>query len=457
MLDSSANLEKWSVSVPKIENYKPNNEFTTMSQDSLFPKETSFSLPSDLSGIRAKVIGVGGAGISLVDGLRFDNFESVENLVVDVDNRALSDSIAGEKLSFGRRHTRGMGTGGEHTLAQKAMEEEKDVIRKKLDGVDIVFLLAGLGGGTGGGATPVIARIARDAGAIVFAFVPLPFSWEKGRHKMAEGCLSELRKIANAVVPLPNDSLLQMGGKDATALECFAEAGRYVSKGISAICSMVFCRGMIDVDFVHISKAFNRRAGRTLFGYGQGNGKDALRQAVRELLICPMLHLPNVSKAADVLLIQITGGTGMGMAALQQVSTEIREEFHAGEHVVFGAHVDENMGDRVQITVLGATDLEAGTQVVDVAPVASDIISVIPKSKVAHPSKLKQKQGKTIANDKSKKHSSKNNNKLDQNTFSFMDAENQRGIFGDLPSRNIYAGEDLDVPSYLRRGVKIGI
>ena len=139
MLDSSANLEKWSVSVPKIENYKPNNEFTTMSQDSLFPKETSFSLPSDLSGIRAKVIGVGGAGISLVDGLRFDNFESVENLVVDVDNRALSDSIAGEKLSFGRRHTRGMGTGGEHTLAQKAMEEEKDVIRKKLDGVDIVF------------------------------------------------------------------------------------------------------------------------------------------------------------------------------------------------------------------------------------------------------------------------------------------------------------------------------
>jgi cell division GTPase FtsZ len=91
--------------VPKIEKYKPNNAFTTMSQESLFPKETSFSLPNDLSGIRAKVIGVGGAGISLVDGLRFDNFESVENLAVDVDNRALSDSIAGEKLSFGRRHT----------------------------------------------------------------------------------------------------------------------------------------------------------------------------------------------------------------------------------------------------------------------------------------------------------------------------------------------------------------
>ena len=145
-------------------------------------------------------------------------------------------------------------------------------------------------------------------------------------------------------------------------------------------------------------KPLTEGQGRTLFGYGQGEGKDALRQAVRELLVCPMLHLPNVSKAADVLLIQITGGTGMGMAALQQVSTEIREEFNAGEHVVFGAHVDENMGDRVQITVLGATDLEAGTKVVDVAPIASDVISAIPKSKVAHPSKLKEKQRESKSN-----------------------------------------------------------
>ena len=429
-----------------------------MSQDNLFPKETNFSPENEIPGIRAKIIGVGGAGLSLVDGLRFDNFQSVEHLAVDVDSRALADCIAGEKLSFGRRHTRGMGTGGEHTLARKALEEEKDNIRKKLQGVDLVFLLAGLGGGTGGGAAPVIARLAREAGALVFAFTPLPFSWEKSRHIMAEECLADLRKFANAVVPLPNDSLLQMGGADATALECFAEAGRNVSKGISAICSLVFRRGMIDVDFVHLRKAFNRRAGRTLFGYGEGDGKDAIRQAVRELLLCPMLHLPDVSKAADALLILITGGTGMGMAALQQVSTEIREEFKAGEHIVFGAHVDENMGERVQITVLGATDLEAGTPKADVAPSAKEVITSLPKTKVAHSSKLKKekklpKTGKKISTD------SLRNKKepLDQNTFDFMEAENQRGIFGDSPSRNIYAGEDLDVPAYLRRGVKIAI
>ena len=428
-----------------------------MSQENLFSQETNFSPENELPGIRAKIIGIGGAGLSLIDGLCFDNFKSVEHLAIDVDSRALADSIASEKLSFGRRHTRGMGTGGEHTLARKALEEEKDVIRKKLEGVDLVFLLAGLGGGTGGGAAPVIARLARESGALVFAFTPLPFSWEKSRHSMAEECLADLRKFANAVIPLPNDSLLQMGGADATALECFAEAGRNVSKGITAICALVFRRGMIDVDFVHLRKAFNRRAGRALFGYGEGEGEDAIRQAVRELLLCPMLHLPDVSKAADALLILITGGTGMSMASLQQVSLEIRDEFKAGEHIVFGAHVDENMGDRVQITVLGATDLEAGTPSADVAPAAKGVISALPKSKVAHPSKLQQKSQATQLTQPAKLSRLKKQETIDQNTFDFMDAENQRGIFGDLPSRNLYAGEDLDVPAYLRRGVKVSI
>jgi cell division protein FtsZ len=214
---------------------------------------------------------------------------------------------------------------------------------------------------------------------------------------------------------------------------------------------------MIDVDFVHLRKAFNRRAGRTLFGYGEGDGEDAIRQAVRELLLCPMLHLPDVSKAADALLILITGGTGMGMAALQQISSEIREEFKAGEHIVFGAHVDENMGKRVQITVLGATDLEAGNRTADVAPRASEVIAALPKNKVAHTSKLKNDKKLSKVRSVSTQPHSKKKETLDQNTFDFMEAENQRGIFGDLPSRNIYAGEDLDVPAYLRRGVKIAI
>jgi len=408
----------------------------------------------DSPGLRTMIIGVGGAGISLVDGLRFDNFDYVQSLVVDVDVRALSDSLAAEKLSFGRRHTRGMGTGGDINLARRAIEEEKDKLRERLDGVDLVFLLAGLGGGTGGGVSPVVARLARDHGALVFAFVPMPFSWEKSRHAQAENCLEDLRKHANAVVPLPNDSLLQLGGPDATALECFAEAGRNVSRGISAICNLIFRKGMIDVDFAHLRKAFGGRAGRTLFGYGKGSGKDGLREAMRELLVCPMLHLPEVSKAADILLIFINGGPNLGMSALQSASQEIREAFKAGDQVVFGAHVDENMGDEVRITVLGAADLGSDKKIADVSP-SQEVFEVTTVQKQAHPSRLSLKKS-----DKKKAASTNARNKkksepLEQNTFSFMEDKNQRGIFDDLPNRNMYEGEDLDVPTYLRRGVQV--
>tara|TARA_B100002019_G_scaffold70155_1_gene60373 strand:- start:3444 stop:4724 length:1281 start_codon:yes stop_codon:yes gene_type:complete len=426
-----------------------------MNQDTLFEEENT---KENTYGIRAKIIGIGGAGISLVDGLRFDNFDCVDNLVIDVDMKAISETLASQKLCFSKRHTRGMGTGGDIALGKRLAEEEKDKIRTHLEGVDLVFLLAGLGGGIGGGAAPVLARLAREHGALVFAFTPLPFSWEKSRHSEAENCLSELRKHANAVVPLPNDSLLQLGGEDATALECFAEAGRNVSRGISAICNLVFKRGMIDVDFSYLRKVFSAKAGRTLFGYGKGKGRDALRESLRDLMLCPMLHMPDVTKAADVLLIFIQGGTSMSMSGLQSVSKEIRESFKAGEEVVFGAHVDENLGEEVKITVLGATSLDPIVPQADVAPVAQQVIELGTNTKQSHRSKLsKQKTIAQVSNSSNKRNGLKKQTNIDQNTFSFMEEKNQRGIFDDLPKRNMYEGEDLDVPAYLRRGVKIAI
>ena len=428
-------------------------------QETFFETNDNSSLNNNSFGIRAKVIGLGGAGISLVDGLRFDNFDFVDNLIIDVDIKAVADSLASQKLTFGRRHTRGMGTGGDVNLGKRLAEEEKDKIRKELEGVDLVFLLAGLGGGVGGGAAPVVARLAREHGALVFAFTPLPFSWEKTRHAQAEECLSELRKHANAVIPLPNDSLLQMGGEDSTALECFAEAGRNVSRGIAAICNIVFKKGMIDVDFSYLRKVFSGRGGRTLFGYGKGTGKEGLREALRDLLVCPMLHMPDVSKAADILLIFIQGGTSLSMSGLQSVSKEIRDSFKAGEDVVFGAHVDENLGEEVKITILGVTSLDPLVPTADVAPVAQQVLELGKNAKQSHRSKLEitNTSPEKTSSMATRKKRGRNIDNKEQNTFFFMEAENQRGIFDDLPSRNMYEGEDLDVPSYLRRGVKIVI
>jgi len=430
-----------------------------MSQDTLFEEENLRVPAENTYGIRAKVIGLGGAGISLIDGLRFDNFDSVDNLAVDVDMKAISESLASQKLIFSKRHTRGMGTGGDVALGKRLAEEEKDKLRKEFEGVDVIFLLAGLGGGVGGGGAPVVARLAREQGALIFAFTPLPFSWEKSRHAQAEKCMSELRNYANAVVPLPNDSLLQMGGEEATALECFAEASRNVSRGISAICNLIYKRGMIDVDFSYLRKVFAGRGGRTLFGYGKGKGQDGLRESLRDLMVCPMLHMPDVSKAADVLLIFIQGGTSLSMSGLQTVSKEIRDSFKAGEEVVFGAHVDENLGDKVKITVLGVTALEPAIQKADVAPASQEVIEFTSPAKQSHRSKLEIFEDKKLpsSNKLKRKNKKKDLTNLEQNTFSFMEEKNQRGIFDDLPNKNMYEGEDLDVPAYLRRGVKIVI
>ena len=216
---------------------------------------------------------------------------------------------------------------------------------------------------------------------------------------------------------------------------------------------------MIDVDFSYLRKVFSGRGGRTLFGYGKGQGQEALREALRNLLVCPMLHMPDVSKAADVLLIFIQGGTSLSMSGLQSVSKEIRDSFKAGEDVVFGAHVDENLGDEVKITVLGVTSLEPLIKKADIAPAAQQVLGLGKQPKQSHRSKLEissQKPEKIPSAEIRKKGRRKSEN-VEQNTFYFMEEENQRGIFDDLPSRNMYEGEDLDVPSYLRRGVKISI
>ena len=206
-----------------------------------------------------------------------------------------------------------------------------------------------------------------------------------------------------------------------------------------------------------LRKAFSGRGGRTLFGFGLGSGVDGLREALRNLLVCPMLHMPEVSKVADVLLIFIQGGTGMGMSGLQSVSKEIRDFFKAGENIVFGAHVDENLGDTVKITILGCSSLEAPIPTADVAPSAETIFEIDKTTNQSHSSKLREKlPGKNRTKSKTIK-SPKAENPAEQNIFSFMEDQNQRGIFEDLPTRNMYEGEDLDVPSYLRRGVEINI
>jgi len=399
--------------------------------------------------IRIRVIGVGEAGCNLASGLRLDGYGQVEAGVVDADAKSISECLAAEKIIVGRSLTRGFGAGGDRELGRKIMEEEIKSVRRFVDGADLLFVLAGLGGGIGSGGAPVVAQCAKDAGAVVFSFVTMPFHFEsEARRRVADDALVALRRSCNAVIPLSNDLLLQHTDDNESVLECFATSNRWIGRGVRAVCGMLEESGLVSVDFADLRSAFSRRSGRTLFGLGSGQGPDALRLALEDLLLCPLLHVPAASRVADTLLVNVRGGVGLGMAAVNDVMKILQERFKSKGNVVFGACVEENLGDRAEICVIGATELEPEIPVADMAPgnaldpaEARYLKAAAPEQLKPHGSKLKRR---------------KMHREIDrsQSEFNFVEQENQRGYF-DKTERNLYNGEDLDVPTYLRRGVKI--
>ena len=288
--------------------------------------------------LRIRVIGVGEAGCNLVSGLRLDGFGQVDTAAVDADSKIISECLASEKIIVGRRHTRGLGAGGDCELGRKILQDEIQAVRRFVEGADLLFVLAGLGGGIGSGGAPVVAQCAKDSGAVVFSFVTTPFHFEsESRRRVADDALVAMRRASNAVIPLSNDLLLQHATDDESVLECFATSNRWIGRGLRSVCGMLLETGLISVDFADLRSAFSRRSGRTLFGLGSGEGPDALRSALEDLLLCPLLHVPEASRVADTLLVNVAGGPGLGMTAVNDVMKSLQERFKSNGSVVFGA------------------------------------------------------------------------------------------------------------------------
>src|SRR6185312_3380427 len=223
---------------------------------------------------------------------------------------------------------------------------------------DLVFLFGGMGGGTGSGALPIVAEIAAETGALVIAFVTLPFSFEGGRRlKQAEEGLAALRKVCDAVIPLPNDVLLQEAAEGETVLDSFARADEWMGRGVKSIWAMLFKTGLINLDFATLRQVFLHRGGKTLFGLGEGAGETAAADAVASLKLCPLLHTPEFSRKADRLLVNIIGGTDLTLPKVNELMTAITEQFGRESHVIMGAVIDEQMQNRVEVCVLGTSDM----------------------------------------------------------------------------------------------------
>jgi cell division protein FtsZ len=443
-----------------------------MPGDNFNKPDTMFTGNLSEESIRIKIIGVGGAGTNAIDRLKLSDLSEVHLASVNTDMQALANSLVSEKVMIGRGVTRGMGTGGEINLGKEAAEADRAALEKLVRGCDLVFIVSGLGGGTGSGAAPLLAELAAAQGALTIAFTMLPFTFEGGRRKkVADDAMGALRKSCDAVIPLPNDVLLQTEGDEATVLDAFGMADEWIRRAIKSICTMLLKTGLINQDFSSLKQVFVERGGKTVFSLGYAEGEGAVEKALDDLLLCPLLHIQEYSKKADNLIVQITGGTDLTMGKVNQIMATISEKLGCRDNIVMGATIDESRTHSVEIVVIGTTLLSRKTGY-DKPPAAA----VSQNASGHEPAGLEElgEEAKSLSRPKPEKedftksryevHESKLKKKkqqqqaslFDQNEFEFLSQEEQRGFF-DNTERNLYDGEDLDVPTYLRQGVKINL
>ena len=410
--------------------------------------------------IAIKLVGVGGAGANAVDRLKMENLERLQLAVINTDYQALASSPVQDKVLIGMSVTRGLGAGGDPELGRMAAEADREKISAVVKDCDLVFLVTGMGGGTGSGASPVVAEIAAETGALVIAFVTMPFSFEGGRRlKQAEEGLRALRLVCDAVIPLPNDILLQEAEENETVLDSFARADEWIGRGVKSIWAMLFKTGLINVDFATLRQAFQQRGGKTLFGLGEGAGENAVADAIASLKLCPLLHTPEFSRKADRLLVNIVGGADLTLPRVNELMSAITDQFGRDSHIIMGAVIDEEMPGRVEVCVLGTSDMGGrGLPSRRLTASARGKAALAPaaESPAARPPALAPQSAATPAPELiSAEARNIDAAKIAQEEFGFGEVES-RGHF-EKTGRNLFDGQDLDVPTYLRKGIKITI
>src|SRR3990167_2515342 len=304
---------------------------------------------------KIKVIGVGGGGNSAVNRMVTSDINGVDFISVNTDAQALHQNLAQHKLHIGRTVTRGLGAGMNPELGMKSAEESSSEIREVLKGADMVFITCGLGGGTGTGAAPVIAEIARDLGALTVAVVTRPFSFEGAQHRtIADKGLEELGAKVDTIISIPNDRILQIIDKKTSLLDAFGIVDDVLKQGVKGISELITKPGLINVDFADV-KAIMKESGSALMGIGQGSGENRAVDAAKAAIDSPLLELS--IEGAKGVLFNVTGGKDLGIYEINEAAKIITGAADEDAKVIFGAVIDEDMKDEIKITVV-ATGFE---------------------------------------------------------------------------------------------------
>ncbi len=352
--------------------------------------------------IPIKVIGVGGAGSNALDRVVLDGMDKSDLIAANTDVQSLASSVAAAKVQLGRSITRGLGTGGDPELGFEAAEESTDEIREALTDARLIFICAGLGGGTGSGAAPVIAQLAREMGALVIVFATLPFTFEgKRRTAQAQEALGRLHQLADAVVCFENDRMGDLAAPKAGIHQAFALADMTVSQSVRSIVNLIQRPGIMRIGFDDLLAALRGGGGRCLFGYGESDSDNRAHEALDQALRNPLMDRGRMLEEAARVLVQVSGGPGMTLSEVEILMRELNKHISDETQLLFGTAVDGRMGNRLSVTLISSLASEISAAPVqrtkprqNIAPPPPEpfieaapepIIAVLPETSQPHP------------------------------------------------------------------------
>jgi cell division protein FtsZ len=390
-----------------------------------------------------RVIGVGGGGSNAVNRMIRAEMMGVEFIALNTDAQALLQSDAPHKIRIGDKITRGLGAGGDPSIGERSAEEDTEKIAQALEGSDMVFITSGLGGGTGSGASPVVAEIAKEMGALTIGVVTKPFSFEGAKRKLtAEKAAEALKAKVDTLITIPNDRLRDVVQKNTSILDAFRVVDDVLRQGVQGISDIITVPGLINLDFADV-RAIMKDAGSALMGIGRASGENRAIEAARQAIASPLLEV-NISGAQGILF-NVTGSSSLSLFEVTEAAEEIRAAADSEANIIFGTSFNERLGDEVQITVI-ATGFDGrrhqATSRAAAASSASDGASARPQRDFLE--ELERQRSSMTDAGVPDAPAARNGD----------DAEirSPRSVGEPVPVKKpAYDAEDLEIPSFLRR------
>nr|BAD99307.1 plastid division protein FtsZ [Cyanophora paradoxa] len=302
--------------------------------------------------VKIKVLGVGGGGSNAVNRMIACEIQGVDFWAINTDAQALLSSAASNRLQIGSKLTRGLGTGGDPTLGAKSAEESREELSQAIEGSDLIFITAGMGGGTGSGAAPVIARLAREMGKLTVGIVTVPFSFEgRRRQRQALEAMEELRTHVDAVIVISNDKLMRTVQDNTPVQEAFYVADDVLRQGVQGISDIITVPGLVNVDFADV-RSILENSGHALLGVGTSSGKSRAQDAAETAISSPLLEFP-LSRASGI-VVNVSGGSDLTLHEVQRAAEKIYEMADSEANIIFGAVIDESLKGKMRVTVVAA-------------------------------------------------------------------------------------------------------